>query len=33
MLQLGAASIDTDVPILSADDLADQVAEVLNFFG
>ncbi|KAK1265531.1 Pollen-specific protein SF21 [Acorus gramineus] len=32
-LQLGAAPISSDVPVLSVDDLADQVAEVLNFFG
>ncbi|BAT77972.1 hypothetical protein VIGAN_02059000 [Vigna angularis var. angularis] len=31
--ELGAAAIDTDRPILSADDLADQIAEVLNYFG
>ncbi|XP_027354568.1 protein NDL1-like isoform X3 [Abrus precatorius] len=30
---LGAAAIDPDDPILSADDLADQIADVLNFFG
>ena len=33
LLQLGAAAIDPDYPILSADDLADQIAEVLNFLG
>ncbi|OIV97683.1 hypothetical protein TanjilG_12440 [Lupinus angustifolius] len=33
LLQLGAAAIDPDDPILSVDDLADQIAEVLNFFG
>jgi len=33
LLQLGAAAIDPDDPILSADDLADQIAEVLNYFG
>jgi hypothetical protein len=33
LLQLGAAAIDPDYPILSVDDLADQIAEVLNFFG
>ena len=32
-MQLGAAAIDQDHPILSVDDLADQIAEVLNFFG
>ncbi|KAG5018475.1 hypothetical protein JHK82_014419 [Glycine max] len=31
--ELGAAAIDPDDPILSADDLADQIAEVLNYFG
>ncbi|KAL2317900.1 hypothetical protein Fmac_031776 [Flemingia macrophylla] len=31
--ELGAAAIDPDYPILSVDDLADQIAEVLNFFG
>ncbi|KAK7283208.1 hypothetical protein RIF29_12585 [Crotalaria pallida] len=31
--ELGAAAIDPDDPILSVDDLADQIAEVLNFFG
>ncbi|XP_027354566.1 protein NDL2-like isoform X1 [Abrus precatorius] len=31
--ELGAAAIDPDDPILSADDLADQIADVLNFFG
>ncbi|KAF6162743.1 hypothetical protein GIB67_029012 [Kingdonia uniflora] len=31
--QLGAYAISSDVPLLSVDDLADQVAEVLNFFG
>ncbi|XP_057497528.1 protein NDL1-like [Actinidia eriantha] len=29
----GAAVISSDVPLLSVDDLADQVAEVLDFFG
>ncbi|XP_072998989.1 protein NDL2-like isoform X2 [Typha latifolia] len=33
VLQLGAAPISTDVPVLSADELADQVADVLDFFG
>lgn len=32
-LQLGAASISVDDPVPSADDLADQILEVLNFFG
>lgn len=31
--ELGAAPISSDVPIPSVDDLADQVAEVLNVFG
>ncbi|XP_058725044.1 protein NDL2 [Vicia villosa] len=31
--ELGAAKIDADYPVLSVDDLADQIAEVLNFFG
>ncbi|XP_057962801.1 protein NDL2-like isoform X1 [Malania oleifera] len=31
--ELGAAAISSDVPLLSVDDLADQVAEVLDFFG
>ncbi|XP_048136055.1 protein NDL1-like isoform X1 [Rhodamnia argentea] len=30
--ELGAEVISSDVPILSVDDLADQVVEVLNFF-
>ena len=33
LLQLGADVISSDVPLLSVDDLADQVAEVLDFFG
>ncbi|RZB98949.1 Protein NDL2 [Glycine soja] len=33
LLQLGVATIDPDDPILSADDLANQIAEVLNYFG
>ncbi|THG01548.1 hypothetical protein TEA_016833 [Camellia sinensis var. sinensis] len=32
-VQLGAAVIPSDVPLLSVDDLADQVAEVVDFFG
>ena len=32
-LQLGAAAISVDDPVPSADDLADQILEVLNFFG
>ncbi|KAK4757858.1 hypothetical protein SAY87_019159 [Trapa incisa] len=31
--ELGAARIASNIPVLSTDDLADQVAEVLNFFG
>uniref|UniRef100_A0A5B7AAI8 Putative pollen-specific protein SF21 n=1 Tax=Davidia involucrata TaxID=16924 RepID=A0A5B7AAI8_DAVIN len=31
--ELGAAVISSEVPLLSVDDLADQVAEVLDFFG
>ncbi|KAB1219740.1 Pollen-specific protein SF21 [Morella rubra] len=31
--ELGAAEICHDKPVLSVDDLADQIAEVLNFFG
>ncbi|PKI63119.1 hypothetical protein CRG98_016495, partial [Punica granatum] len=30
--ELGAATVASDVPVLSTNDLADQVAEVLNFF-
>ncbi|XLS74631.1 hypothetical protein HN51_031496, partial [Arachis hypogaea] len=33
LLQLGAPEIVPDYLILSVDDLADQIAEVLNFFG
>lgn len=33
LLQLGAAIINPDDPVLSADDLADQIAEVLDYFG
>ncbi|KAB5529418.1 hypothetical protein DKX38_019499 [Salix brachista] len=33
LLQLGADVISSDVPLLSVDDLAVQVAEVLDFFG
>ncbi|KAK9083872.1 hypothetical protein Scep_030343 [Stephania cephalantha] len=32
-LQLGASAIASNLPLLSVDDLADQVAEVLEFFG
>ncbi|KAE8100007.1 hypothetical protein FH972_017945 [Carpinus fangiana] len=31
--ELGAAEISPDKPVLSVDDLADQIEEVLNFFG
>ncbi|XP_043690882.1 protein NDL2-like isoform X2 [Telopea speciosissima] len=31
--ELGAATISADAPLLSVDDLADQVAEVLDLFG
>ncbi|XP_077209931.1 protein NDL1-like isoform X2 [Tasmannia lanceolata] len=31
--QLGAAAISSDIPVLSVDDLADQVADVLDYFG
>uniref|UniRef100_A0A2P2M5C9 Pollen-specific protein SF21 n=2 Tax=Rhizophora mucronata TaxID=61149 RepID=A0A2P2M5C9_RHIMU len=31
--ELGAAAIGPDQPMLSADDLADQIVEVLNYFG
>ncbi|KAH7836312.1 hypothetical protein Vadar_034547 [Vaccinium darrowii] len=31
--ELGAAIINPDDPVLSADDLADQIAEVLDYFG
>lgn len=30
---MGADVISSDAPLLSVDDLADQVAEVLDFFG
>jgi hypothetical protein len=33
LLQLGAAPIPSDYPALSADDLADQIADVLDYFG
>jgi len=32
-LQLGADVISSDEPLLCVDDLADQVAEVLDYFG
>jgi len=33
IMQLGAASILPSTPVASVDDLADQVADVLDFFG
>ncbi|KAE9446338.1 hypothetical protein C3L33_21764, partial [Rhododendron williamsianum] len=33
LLQLGAAILNPDDPVLSAEDLADQIAEVLDYFG
>jgi pimeloyl-ACP methyl ester carboxylesterase len=33
VLQLGAAPISSDVPVPSVDELVDQVADVLDFFG
>lgn len=33
LLQLAAAPISSDIPVPSVDDLADQVAEILDFFG
>lgn len=32
-LQLGAASICPEDPVLTVDDLADQIIEILNYFG
>ena len=32
-LQLGAAAICAEDPVPSAEDLADQIIEVLNYFG
>jgi len=32
-LQLGAAAICSDEPVPSAEDLADQIIEILNYFG
>lgn len=32
-MQLGADEIYSDFPLLNVDDLAEQVAEVLDFFG
>lgn len=32
-LQLGAAASGPDEPSLSVDDLADQIAEILDYFG
>jgi hypothetical protein len=33
IMQLGAAPILLSTPVASVDDLADQVADVLDFFG
>lgn len=33
LLQLGAAPIPPEVPVPSVNDLADQVADVLDYFG
>lgn len=33
VLEMGAVPISSNVPIPSVDDLADQVAAVLNYFG
>lgn len=33
LLQLGAEAITPSAPLLSVDDLADQIAEVLDYFG
>lgn len=33
LLQLGAAVAGPDEPSLSVDDLADQIAEILDYFG
>lgn len=33
LLQLGAAQIPLDTPVPSVNDLADQVTDVLDFFG
>lgn len=33
LLQLGAAAICSDDPVPSVEDLADQIVEVLNYFG
>lgn len=32
-LQLGAASLCLEDPVPSVDDLADQIIEILNYFG
>jgi hypothetical protein len=33
IMQLGAAPILSSTPVASVDDLADQIADVLDFFG
>ena len=33
LFQLGAETISPNDPVLSADDLVDQIADVLNYFG
>ena len=33
LVQLGASAISLDDPLYSVDDLVDQIAEVLDFFG
>lgn len=33
IMQLGAAPILPSTPVASVDDLADQIADVLDFFG
>ena len=33
LFQLGAETISPNEPLLSADDLVDQIADVLNYFG
>lgn len=33
LFQFGASAISLDDPVYSVDDLVDQIAEVLNFFG
>ena len=33
LFQLGAVAINPDEPVLSVDDLADQIVDVLDYFG